>query len=644
MLLLLGLAFHASFGLGARSAWADEGPTPVTTPPATTEAGTPTLELVDRAGVWDLGTYAELLVDPTDALTLDEVREQAGWRAVGAPRTTLGLGKGVMWLRVAVADASQRSSDAPSTWRVEFAHPRPVELESYVPDESGTIVHKRGGLVLARDEREVVARSVVVPFVLPRGRESTLYFRIRSSPLGFSAIVGAPEACATRSAREEWIYGIYYGIALGLWAYNLFLLVALRDRTYGWYLLTLASTVAFFLSRNGYLFEWGWHANSSLGGGGLVAVQLIGILNFTRTLLSTGHTLPRLDRWLGRAVVVLVLSCIASLALPQTFDERRIAVVGPPVVIGSVVIGLVRWRQGSALAVYFTVAWGLFLSGACLYVLKSTGLIPHNAFTEHAMQVGSGAEMVLLALALAHRVRTIESDARNRAHALALERIENARGLEKLRAESAARIVEAHDEHSRALARDLHDSVGHRFLLIDRAAADAAKGEDPEALEAIAALAREGLAETREIAHGLYPQRLLDLGLCGALHSALDGAARAGLAVESDLDSEAAERLSAARRLTALRIAEEALQNAMRHARARTLHVRLTRAGERATLEIRDDGRGIAEGAREGLGTRTMRDRAAQAGGTLEVAPNPLGGTRVLLTMPLGDEPAGSNG
>ncbi len=598
----------------------------------------PAARVLTLAGdrVWDVGDYADVLLDESGMLTLEDVRRSAAFRPVGAPRRTFRLRRGVFWLRLTMRD------EAPAVGhRIEFAHPRPIALTSFWPDASGAFVVRKGGLVVPLAEREVVSRSVVVPFALPRGQDVTVYFRLDTTPLGFSAIVGSNDACARRSGHEEWLLGIYYGIVAGLFLYNFFLLVVLRDQTYAWYLAFLGTTTLFFLSRNGYFFEWGWTAGSHTSGGAVVALQTIAIVNFTRNLLGTQDALPRVDRALSRVVAAYAVVLVAALCLPSVLHEMRISPYSALCLLAVLGIGLARLRQGAVLARYYLGAWALFLSGALLYVLKSTGTLPHTAFTEHAMQAGSALESVLLSLALAHRIRTMELEARARVSAAALERSEHARRLDQLRAESAARILESQDEHSRALARDLHDSVGHRFLLIERAATDSHGRDDADVWDAIAALAREGVAETREIAHGMYPQRLLDLGLVGALQATAEGARRAGLAVVTAFDPRGAEALGPRGRLAALRIVEEATQNVLRHAEARALRMTLRLAdAKRVELEVSDDGRGIDRARPKGLGLRTMADRAAQAGGTLEVEARRGGGTSVTLRMPRDDDRA----
>jgi signal transduction histidine kinase len=599
------------------------------------------LALGDERGVWMLGDVAEMLIDDDGRWTIDDVSAPtAGWQPIGAPRYARKLGRGVLWLRLVVQDTRAPTSPvADPGWRVEFDHPRPIELTAWVPDR-GRIVQKRGGLVTPLAEREVVSRAVVVPFSLSPGEAQTLYFRLDTAPLGFSAVIASSSSSASRALREERLLGLYYGGAAALFLYNLFLLVALRDPTYGWYLVFLVATVQFFLGRNGYVWLAGWTAGRGAGGGAVVALEVVVLANFTRALLGTREGWPRGDRVLRAVVVAGVVVCVASLLLPSRLSEAVLAPLGLLAVIASLAAGGIRVAQGSVVARYFLVAWGAFLTGGVLYVVKSTGLVPHNAFTEHAMQVGSALEMVLLSLALAHRVRSLDRLVREREHGLALARLEHARAVDGVRADAAARIVAAHEELGQRFARDLHDSVGHRFLLIEYAAQDR---DDDESRAAIVALAREGAAETREIAHGLYPQRLLDVGLAGALAAAASGIERAGLRIAVAVDDDAVARLTPAARLTVLRIAEEALQNALRHAQATAVSLTLSvdAAGAGAVvLGVIDDGVGVGVGvgvdrARPtGLGMQTMHDRALQVGGALVIEDATPRGTAVRLRIP----------
>ena len=89
--------------------------------------------------------------------------------------------------------------------------------------------------------------------------------------------------------------------------------------------------------------------------------------------------------------------------------------------------------------------------------------------------------------------------------------------------------------------------------------------------------------------------------------------------------------------VAAYRIVQEALTNIARHSHARTCRVRISvdRAGGALTLEVRDDGVGMPEDHRAGVGLSSMCERAEELGGRCDVEPDPEGGTRVLARLPL---------
>jgi hypothetical protein len=201
----------------------------------------------------------------------------------------------------------------------------------------------------------------------------------------------------------------------------------------------LVWTAHFFLARNGFYWLVGWNAASGWGGGALSALQLVGIVQFTRLLLRTADESPRADRVLAVLVAAAVVFGATSLVFPHTLNEAFIAPFGMIMVISAFVVGVQRARQGSTAARYFVAAWVAPACGATLYVLKHTTFVPHTAFTEHAFQVGSALEMLLFSLALADRVRTLDRAIREKELRLALADVEHERALDVMRADAAAR-------------------------------------------------------------------------------------------------------------------------------------------------------------------------------------------------------------
>ena len=99
--------------------------------------------------------------------------------------------------------------------------------------------------------------------------------------------------------------------------------------------------------------------------------------------------------------------------------------------------------------------------------------------------------------------------------------------------------------------------------------------------------------------------------------------------------------LPAAVEVASYRIIQEAVNNVVKHARARDCQVRLEVQADILRVEIRDDGRGIPPGARPGVGLHSMRERAEELGGRLEIGSPPGGGTQVTAELPFESGPAG---
>jgi signal transduction histidine kinase len=214
--------------------------------------------------------------------------------------------------------------------------------------------------------------------------------------------------------------------------------------------------------------------------------------------------------------------------------------------------------------------------------------------------------------------------------------IENARLLERSR---ELNIVE---ERNR-LARELHDAVSQKLfgLVLNAEAASTLLARDPDAaaeqVARLGELAQEALAELRGLIFELRPASLEEEGLAATLRKQVDMLERVhGHAVELRITGTAKTAGEADGEV--LRIAQEALNNALRHADAERIELRLQGRDGRLTLTVADDGVGFdpdAPGLRSRrLGLTSMEERARALGGTLAVVSRPGDGTTVTLEVP----------
>ena len=155
------------------------------------------------------------------------------------------------------------------------------------------------------------------------------------------------------------------------------------------------------------------------------------------------------------------------------------------------------------------------------------------------------------------------------------------------------------------------------------------------AIEELQEATRAGVEDVREIARGLRPQALDELGLRSALVAlATQASDRGGLRVRPQLAPLPA--LAPELDLAIFRVAQESLTNVARHSGARNVTLALEAVDGTVTLRVRDDGRGITdrEAAGRGMGLGGMRERAMLVGGTLSVERHAEGGTEVRLDVP----------
>jgi signal transduction histidine kinase len=204
---------------------------------------------------------------------------------------------------------------------------------------------------------------------------------------------------------------------------------------------------------------------------------------------------------------------------------------------------------------------------------------------------------------------------------------------------SREQLVAAREEERRRLRRDLHDGLGPALgavvLRIDTARNLAA--DRPDEADRVLRQARDevagALSDVRRLVHDLRPPALDDLGLAGAVRQQAERllAPRTAVAVSAGPDVEI---LPAAVEVAAYRIASEAVANVARHASASTCSVSLVHAGTDVVVTVADDGVGIDPAAPAGVGLVSLRERAAELGGSCTISCPPDGGTVVRAVLP----------
>jgi PAS domain S-box-containing protein len=216
------------------------------------------------------------------------------------------------------------------------------------------------------------------------------------------------------------------------------------------------------------------------------------------------------------------------------------------------------------------------------------------------------------------------------------------------RAELLRRVVTAQEDERRRVARDLHDNIGQLLtaLSLGLKSVEEAGPLPPAAiapLELVRRVTKELSRAVRNLVLNLRPVALDDLGLQAALGQLLSdwSAQQPGIAIDFQADALVAARLPPEVETAIYRVVQEALTNVFQHAHARRVRVVMEWQEGLVTAMVQDDGVGFdpqaaADSATDKrLGLIGMRERAALAGGSLQIVSRPGGGTTVIARFPV---------
>jgi len=200
-----------------------------------------------------------------------------------------------------------------------------------------------------------------------------------------------------------------------------------------------------------------------------------------------------------------------------------------------------------------------------------------------------------------------------------------------------ARYLATLEERNR-LAQEMHDSVAQLLFAADLSLSVVQESSDEtqrqKALDRTSGLVSEALAELRGIVEVMRPADLS----CGLKIALTRLAKRSSGLVKVNLEAEEVD-LSSDTAATLYRIAQEAFHNALRHAEAETIWLKLWRTKDTISLLVKDDGRGFDSATIiPGLGLESMRERSQSLGGTFELTTEPQSGTTVEVSLPCAND------
>ena len=365
---------------------------------------------MDEREVYLLGSSIDYLEDATGTLTIEDVRNKA-FADLHQEVPNFGFSSSVYWLKVTIFP---ERANLGKQWRLSIEYPLLDEIELFAIADSGEqILHQYGGKALAFAKKELAHRNFL--FSLPLSVEPlTLYIRVRSKgalqiPLQLQTDDNILEAEQTTMLKV----GIYYGIFLIIFVYNIIMYFYTREENYLLYLFFLISFIGWQLTVDGlgrqYIWtNWQWMIDH--GGTFWMSISLFTVLYFTRSFLQTKQHVPRLDKLLYFLMLLTFLLVPASFIVPYGILVQVDAITAIALSILLLTTGIIVFKQNYRPARFYIAGWSAFLLGSIVFALNKFSLFHGFHIFNHAQQIGSMLEMVFLSWALADKVKLLQDE------------------------------------------------------------------------------------------------------------------------------------------------------------------------------------------------------------------------------------------
>ncbi|MBK8394057.1 MAG: guanylate cyclase [Leptospiraceae bacterium] len=398
---------------------AAQEPIRITEPEGKIVLGLHTEYMEDKDGKLRFGDIRKMETDCKDAIRDNERKDAINrvstttepcWNKSEQKNLNFGFTTSAYWIKFQIENEQEEYKH----WLLEISYPFLDKIHLYSPDATGDYSLQITGDTFPFSNRKIPNRHFILQVPLHKEKAYTYYLRIESKGGGntYPAILYSPLKMVEKEHSETIILGIFYGVLIALFLYNIFLFISLRDRSYFYYLSYLFSQTFFFLSANGlgqeYIWaDWIWFNGKVFPISSTLVV--ISISLFISNYLSTKTNTPNLHKIIKGLIVLSILKVFLVFFIPYEISIKLIFSLA--VSVGIIAIGVIfRTIFRVRAAMYFTVAWTVALMGIFLYAFRAIGFLPDNFLTNYSIQIGSALEMILLSIGLGDKINILKEE------------------------------------------------------------------------------------------------------------------------------------------------------------------------------------------------------------------------------------------
>ncbi|ASU36460.1 sensor histidine kinase [Mucilaginibacter xinganensis] len=355
-------------------------------------------------------------------LSLKDVLSSKDFKRCDKDVPNLGFSAFSTWIRFTVTNQTKYPD-----LLLDLAYPILDEVELFTPDSQNQYHGILMGEIKNFDTRKYKQPDYIFDLDIPYSTTKTYYLRIKSSEqLILPVSVNQKNDLWQFLSRENQLSGIFFGAVLIMFLYNLFIFFTVRDKSYIYYVIYVASVGLTQLGIKGFAFQYLWGNSPAFELKSVIVFACLGAIAatlFTRSFLLTRQRARRFDIVLIIVIILQAIALLITLAgkVQAGFQLMQLSTTlfAFSILIASAIVMLKGYRP----AKYVFFSWSVLLIGAVIFALKDNGVLPYNTFTGYSMQAASVIEMALLSFGLADRINILKREkAESQAEALEIAR------------------------------------------------------------------------------------------------------------------------------------------------------------------------------------------------------------------------------
>lgn len=336
------------------------------------------------------------------------------FNAVTSEIPNYGFTKSVYWVKFSLLNTTSTEISK----FLELGFPLLDRVELYIfTDKNGKlelVQNNIAGREIPFIHRIIGHRNFVFPFKMHPVEKLTFFLKIRTDDgMIFPVTIWNRDFFNQQVQKEYFFFGIYYGIILVMFLYNLFLFIFTTDRNYLLYILYVSFFGMFQIAMNGLAMQYLWPGNTwwaIRANPFFIGLSVFFASLFSINFLEMKKNIPLLEKAMKGLMILCIVLTVASL-----YADYSVAIIaGQLLPLGAIFLAIpaaiICLKKGNRSARFYLIAWMTFFIGVILSTLRVLGLAPHTFITEYGLQIGSGMETILLSIALADRINIMKKE------------------------------------------------------------------------------------------------------------------------------------------------------------------------------------------------------------------------------------------